>query len=283
MARTGSATDADASTPQARTLRDARCAEKRTCVILVWVLPATVCRLRQARAGRLGEGRPLAAPEQAAASASRARSARRSVPMPSFVRSKRLSSPPACARSAIGELKDQIDEVRACLRRAGFDASARIAVAIPNTCQAALAIVAAACSAVAVPLDPKLTLPEIEARLILLRPSAVLLPRGSRRRPAPPPSNKASRSSRRVAADDGKLGLRLVAPQVGPALPLHDPDPDAPAFILQTSGTTADPNLVPFSHRNMLAAAKRLQAGSRSSRRIAACAHRRSAIPTASR
>ena len=38
-----------------------------------------------------------------------------------------------------------------------------------------------------------------------------------------------------------------------------EPDPDAPAFILQTSGTTAEPKLIPFSHRNMLAAAARVQ------------------------
>ena len=33
----------------------------------------------------------------------------------------------------------------------------------------------------------------------------------------------------------------------------------APAFILHTSGTSADPNFVPFSHRNMLAVIERLQ------------------------
>ena len=39
----------------------------------------------------------------------------------------------------------------------------------------------------------------------------------------------------------------------------EDPDPDAPAFILQTSGTASEPKLIPFSHRNMLAAAARVQ------------------------
>ena len=38
-----------------------------------------------------------------------------------------------------------------------------------------------------------------------------------------------------------------------------EPDPDAPAFILQTSGTTAKPKFDSRSHRNMLAAAERVQ------------------------
>jgi long-subunit acyl-CoA synthetase (AMP-forming) len=63
-----------------------------------------------------------------------------------------------------------------------------------------------------------------------------------------------------IVAQHGKFGLQLAAPRIGAALSLDDPDPEAPAFILHTSGTTADPNLVPFSHRNMLAVAKRLQA-----------------------
>jgi acyl-CoA synthetase (AMP-forming)/AMP-acid ligase II/thioesterase domain-containing protein len=216
-------------------------------------------KVAPARSGRLGEGRPLAAPEQAAASneprtigeALRAHAALR--PEQAAIVASELA--PVSYR----RLTEQIEEVRAALRQAGFDASARIVVAIPDSAPAALAIVAVACSAVALPLDPKLTLPEIEARLILLRPSAVLLPRGSRTAARTAAEQQGIAVIEAIAADDGKLGLQLLAPQVGAALPLHEPDPSAPAFILQTSGTTADPNLVPFSHRNMLAAAKRLQ------------------------
>jgi acyl-CoA synthetase (AMP-forming)/AMP-acid ligase II len=156
-----------------------------------------------------------------------------------------------------GGLRDQIDETRARLRQAGFDRNARIAVALPTGAEAALAIVAVASSAAVVPLDPKLTFAEIESCLRILRPDAVL--------------SAGEAVAGRVAeqhhlplitaafACDGKLAMQLTAPQIGPAAPLDDPDPDAPAFILHTSGTTADPNLVPFSHRNMLAAAARVQ------------------------
>src|SRR5262245_35986752 len=217
-------------------------------------------KVAPARSDRLGEGRPLATPEQGAAS-----SAPRTIGEALRAHAALRPEQAAIAVSELApvsyrRLTGQIDEVRASLRQAGFDASARIVVAIPDTAPAALAIVAVACSAVALPLDPKLTLPEIEARLILLRPSAVLLPRGGRTAARTAAEQQGIAIIEAIADDDGKLGLQLLVPQVGPALPLHDPDPHAPAFILQTSGTTADPNLVPFSHRNMLAAARRLQA-----------------------
>jgi oxalate---CoA ligase len=157
------------------------------------------------------------------------------------------------------ELQQQIDEIGVCLRQAGFDRHSRIAVGIANSAEATLAIVAVAAAAAAVPLDPKLTFAEVERCLRILCPNAVLVPRG------------ADSTARKVAehlrlpiieasvAHNGRLGLRLTVPTVGAAAPSDDPDPGAPAFILHTSGTTADPNLVPFSHRNMLAAAERVK------------------------
>ena len=58
------------------------------------------------------------------------------------------------------------------------------------------------------------------------------------------------------------LGFDIVVPAAAAAAADEpdEPDPEAPAFILQTSGTTAEPKLIPFSHRNMLAAAGRLKA-----------------------
>lgn len=165
-----------------------------------------------------------------------------------------------CAPLSYGELQDLIDDVRANLRGAGFGCSARIAITLPNGPHGAVAIVAIACSAVAVPLNPNLTVDEIKSRFATLRPDAVLLHRG------------VDSAVRRVAegggwavieADlvgEGRLGLKIVVPQSGAIAPPNDPDPDAPAFILQSSGTTSDPKLIPFSHRNMLAAAARHKA-----------------------
>jgi acyl-CoA synthetase (AMP-forming)/AMP-acid ligase II/acyl carrier protein len=157
------------------------------------------------------------------------------------------------------ELQRQIEEIRTCLRQAGFGRDARIAVGIDGSAEAAWTIVVVACSATAVPLDPKLTVAEVERCLLILRPSAVIVLRGI------------NSAARRVAghhgipvidaspAQPGKLGLQLAAPCIGAAGLLDDPDPDDPAFVLHTSGTTVAPNLVPFSHRNALASAKRIQ------------------------
>ena len=76
------------------------------------------------------------------------------------------------------ELQCQIDAARAALRRAGLGRGARVAVAMPNGPQAALAIVAVSCAAVCIPLNPRQTLPEIEKCLAAVRPDAIVLMKG---------------------------------------------------------------------------------------------------------
>jgi oxalate---CoA ligase len=152
-------------------------------------------------------------------------------------------------------LQEEIDSTRSALRAAGLSRDARIAVAIANSAQAARAIIAVTCSAAAVPIDPKLTVAEVERCLLILRPDAVLV------------LNQAESAARTAAEQRGfpiieaafAPDLTLNAPQVGAPAPLDEPDAEAPAFILHTSGTTADPNLVPFSHRNMMAVIERLK------------------------
>jgi acyl-CoA synthetase (AMP-forming)/AMP-acid ligase II len=113
-----------------------------------------------------------------------------------------------------------------------------------------------------VPLDPKLTVAEVERCLLALRPSAVLTLRGSDSAARHVAEQHGFHLIEAIVAQHGKFGLQLAAPRIGRGLALDDPDPEAPAFILHTSGTTAEPNFVPFSHRNMLAVTKRCKAGS---------------------
>ena len=160
------------------------------------------------------------------------------------------------------ELQGLIDEVRVTLRAAGFGPRARIAIAIPNGPQAALAIVAVACSAISIPLNPRQTRREVELCLATLRPDAVLLFKGddcAARQAAEEIGIKiieaAQSTERALGFSIGELETSIAATPGGP----DEPDADAPAFILQTSGTTSEPKLIPFSHSNMLAAAARLQ------------------------
>jgi acyl-CoA synthetase (AMP-forming)/AMP-acid ligase II len=123
------------------------------------------------------------------------------------------------------ELRDQIDKIGNSLRDAGFDRNARIVVALENSPQAALAIVAIASCAVAVPLDPKLATPEVETTFALVCPSAVLLPKGN--------NSAARRVAERqgltvievIAANDDKLCLEFVVPPVGAAVGFDCLDP----------------------------------------------------------
>jgi oxalate---CoA ligase len=158
------------------------------------------------------------------------------------------------------DLQRQLDGIRRQLRLAGFDCNARIGILVPNGAEAVLTIVAVACCSIAVPLDPRLSRAEIDQRLDMLRLNALLVPQGS--------ASEARQAAERrrlaiiEAAPDGhgQLGLNIaVRVSDFPAVDA-EPDPGSPAFILQTSGTTAQPKLIPFSHSNMLAAAARLQA-----------------------
>ena len=159
-----------------------------------------------------------------------------------------------------GQLVAQLDHFAAVLRSAGFGCESHVAIALKDAPQAALAIVSVSCTAVAVPLDPNLTAVEIETRLKLLDLDAVIVLAGD----DSPVRDAAERHGIAVieaapAAERG-LGLSLVVPGEGPPAPPNDPEPEAPAFILQTSGTTAaEPNLIPYSHRNMLATAARVK------------------------
>jgi acyl-CoA synthetase (AMP-forming)/AMP-acid ligase II/thioesterase domain-containing protein len=178
--------------------------------------------------------------------------ARRSPHQPALVSS-------AFAPLTYQDLQRQLDGIRRQLRVSGFARSARIGVLTPSGPEAILAIVAVACCSIAVPLDPRLTPAEIDHRLDLLRLDALIIPRGMA------PEARQSAERRGVAileatpVGQGRLGLNIaVRACVSPA-PDTEPDPGSPAFILQTSGTTAEPKLIPFSHANMLAAAARLE------------------------
>jgi oxalate---CoA ligase len=161
------------------------------------------------------------------------------------------------------ELQCLIDEVRAALRLAGFGQSARIAIAMRNGPQAALAIVAVACSAVSIPINPRQSLSEIETCLAALRPDAVLVVEGADSAARRAAERKGITIIEATQSKDGSLGFSVgLLKTTIAATPdeSDEPDTDAHALILQTSGTSnAEPKLIPVTHRIMLAAAEREQ------------------------
>jgi long-subunit acyl-CoA synthetase (AMP-forming) len=76
------------------------------------------------------------------------------------------------------QLAAAIEDARITLRNAGFDATARIGIALSYSAEAVLTTVSIACNGVAVPIDPRLTVAELEERLVALRLNAIVLQHG---------------------------------------------------------------------------------------------------------
>ena len=177
-----------------------------------------------------------------------------------------VASPDSCAivssiygSFSFGQLATQLDHFANALRSAGFGCDSRVAIALKDSPQAALTIVSVSCSAVAVPLDPNLTPVEIDARLRLLGLDAVIVLADE---DSPVRDSAEMHGIAVIEAapiSERGLGVSLVARERGLLSPTSKPELRAPAFILQSSGTTAEPKLVPYSHANMLAAAARVK------------------------
>jgi oxalate---CoA ligase len=160
------------------------------------------------------------------------------------------------------KLQHMILEVRSALRAAGLGRRARIAIAMPDGPHSAIAILAVTCSAVSIPLNPRQTFREIEAGFNALPPDAVVLVKGADSLVRRLAVRRRIRILEAVQAPDGGLGITISsAGSVTPVVPSEEdkPDTEALAFILQTSGTTSEPKLIPTSHRNMLASAARVR------------------------
>jgi acyl-CoA synthetase (AMP-forming)/AMP-acid ligase II/thioesterase domain-containing protein/acyl carrier protein len=152
----------------------------------------------------------------------------------------------------------QVEQFGSELRRVGIGTRSRVAVAISDDAELAIAIIAISCSAAVIPIDPKLTRAEIEDLFSACKIDAL------------------------VAAEDTNITVREVAARHGASLFLASSRegsfgltlcalsgegsandvfvrPNDPALILRTSGTTGRPKLVVVTHENLLSMAMRLQ------------------------
>src|SRR5262245_42336391 len=154
----------------------------------------------------------------------------------------------------------QIDLVARALRDAGYGSESRIGISVSESPLAAVSIITVCCCATAVPIDPSLTSAEIEARLKLLNLDAIILRCGHNSplyelapRWGIPIFELVCANTRELAFD-----LKVAASQFVSSEP-QNVTSDSIAVVLQTSGTTAEPKLVPYTHSVLLAAASRVQ------------------------
>jgi acyl-CoA synthetase (AMP-forming)/AMP-acid ligase II/thioesterase domain-containing protein/acyl carrier protein len=159
-----------------------------------------------------------------------------------------------------GALGEQIAAFGERLRINSVRSSARVAIILPDGPELAVAIVAAACHAVAVPLNPNFTAPELDDLFAVLRIDAVVV---SEQTDCPARDVAARRGVRLLEASCGKPGTfeifgssdaRMCALD-GKIAPSENVQLDSPAIILRTSATTGRPKLVPVTHRNLMSTA----------------------------
>lgn len=155
-----------------------------------------------------------------------------------------------------GDLHNCITSIASHFRSAGLARDARIAIALPSGLEAALAIVAVACSAVAVPLDPRLTPVEIGERLVRLNIAAVILP------PGDSPARTAAEAhdvALFIMSTSRDCDVKLDLVRSGTCVQSGDNEPSDIAYILPTSGTTGRQKFVPISHCNQIELSNRIK------------------------
>ncbi len=167
---------------------------------------------------------------------------------------------PGRAAMTYGQLDEVVAKLIGSLSSLGFPEGGRLAAALPNGPEMAVAFLAAACAGACAPLNPAYSVEEFEFYLRDLRASALLT------------SDGASQSAVVAAA---RLGLPVLTIETRPSSPAGEfaitgagrsARASAPevhssgvALLLHTSGTTSRPKLVPLTHSNLCASAEAIQ------------------------
>ena len=173
---------------------------------------------------------------------------------------KRIPNAPAIlapGRAALsyGALYQHIDKIGRRLRAMGISRRDRIAVALPNGPEMAVAILCVAASAVCAPLNPAYGAEEFDRYFADLRPRTLVTQAGL---DSPARHVAVARGVRVLelsTGSDAEAGLfTLMGDQGG--TPSDDPvSPSDVALLFLTSGTTSRPKIVPLTHANICASA----------------------------
>jgi acyl-CoA synthetase (AMP-forming)/AMP-acid ligase II len=163
---------------------------------------------------------------------------------------------PGRAPLTYGRLYQHIDRMGRTLRAMGIGSRDRIAMALPNGPEIAVAVFGVAAIAACAPLNPAHGNEELEKYLGDLRPHALIALAGM-----DSPARRAAllRGIRVIelsTAFDGEAGLFALKGDQG-NVPSDEPvnGADDVALLLPTSGTTARPKIVPLTHANICASA----------------------------
>lgn len=145
------------------------------------------------------------------------------------------------------QLAGQVWAIVERLRSAGVSRTDRVAVVLPNGPQMAAVCLGAACAAVCAPLNPAYRRSEFTFYFEALRPRLLIVQEGV---DCPARSAAVELGIPTVDLTPGWLSEGCAGGSL--------PQPHDTALVLHTSGTTAQPKIVPLSHANLCASARNI-------------------------
>ncbi|HEX8647478.1 MAG TPA: AMP-binding protein, partial [Thermoleophilaceae bacterium] len=155
-----------------------------------------------------------------------------------------------------GQLVALLDELGEELARLGIGRGARVATLAPPGAETAVAVLAVACHATCVPLDPRLTAGECEGALRQTGAVALLGPEGGESA-AWSVARELGLATIAWSAPGGAAAghIRLHGAPVSDRARAERAQPGDVALLLRTSGTAAAPRIVPVEQRTVVARA----------------------------
>jgi acyl-CoA synthetase (AMP-forming)/AMP-acid ligase II/LPS sulfotransferase NodH len=157
------------------------------------------------------------------------------------------------------KLIQQIVSTKERLNALGFGKGHRVAIVMPNGPELATACLSILATATAAPINPDYKQPEYEQIFARLKPSVLILPKATAH-PAREAANKLAIPVLAIGSSpDGVAGVFTLESSKQADEGLNEsPSLDDEAMVLQTSGTTGMPKIVPLTQGNLVASAHNL-------------------------
>lgn len=156
-------------------------------------------------------------------------------------------------------LYEQSVETVGWLRKMGIHRNDRVAIALPNGPEAAVAFLSVSSGATCAPLNPNYRASEYEFYLKDLAAKALIVQAG-----VAEPARVAARTLNipiieLSPVETAEAGVFRLSGRAETLKTVDFAEPEDTALILHTSGTTARPKMVPLTHSNLLASAQNIK------------------------
>ncbi len=168
---------------------------------------------------------------------------------------------PGRAPLSYGNLHEQINKIAATLNAMGAGRNDRVAIALPNGPEMAIAFLATASAATCAPLNPAYTLSEFDFYLSDLNAKALIVQSGIDSIATAAARERGIPIIELAPVLHAEAGIfTLSGSQTAPPDRTGFAEPDDIALVLHTSGTTSRPKIVPLTHRNLCTSAQNIRA-----------------------